>query len=69
MSTVMIPEVKVLRETEKALLVLTDEGEEVWVPKSVVDEDSEVYQKDDEGTLIVQEWFAKKTEEFQGYVD
>lgn len=69
MSTVMIPEVKVLRETEKALLVLTDEGDELWVPKSVVDEDSEVFQKDDEGTLIVQEWFAKKTDELRGYVE
>lgn len=65
MSTVMIPDVKVLRETEKALLVLTNEDDEVWVPKSVVDDDSEVFQKDDEGTLIVQEWFAKKTDEFE----
>jgi hypothetical protein len=45
--------------TDKAILVEID-GEEVWVPQSQVDEDSEVYQKGDEGTLIVSEWFAKQ---------
>lgn len=50
------------KETAKAILVcLKDQdAREVWVPKSVLDEDSEVYQQDDEGTLIVQDWFASK---------
>lgn len=46
-------------ETEKALKVLI-EGETFWIPKSVVHDDSEVYEKDHEGVLVVQEWFAEK---------
>jgi hypothetical protein len=69
MSTTEIPEVKAIRATKQALLILTDEGDEVWVPKSVIHDDSEVYEDGHEGTLVVQEWFAKKTEEFRGYVE
>jgi hypothetical protein len=55
---------KVLRVTDKALLVrLEDHGDkEVWVPKSQIHEDSEVYDADHEGVLVVSEWFAKKAE-------
>lgn len=50
----------VLRETEHALLVSV-EGEEVWIPKSVIDEDSECYSmKSGAGTLIVADWFGRK---------
>ena len=46
----------------KAVLIdcpLLDDGE--WVPKSVITDDSEVWkEKQDRGTLIVEEWFAKK---------
>lgn len=64
-----VPDVVVLRVTEKALLCKTPEGEEVWVPKSVVDDSSEVQEAHDEGTLVVQKWFAKKTDELLDYVD
>ena len=47
------------KETKLALHILHD-GKSFWVPKSVVDDDSEVYQKDDEGTLVLPEWFAIK---------
>ena len=67
--TVEIPDVKVLRESEKALLCKTPEGAEVWVPKSVVDDESEVKEVHDEGTLVVQKWFAKKTDDLIDYVD
>jgi adenosyl cobinamide kinase/adenosyl cobinamide phosphate guanylyltransferase len=50
----------VLRETDKALLVLVDTLE-VWVPKSIIDDDSECYsQKSGPGSLIVPEWFAER---------
>lgn len=33
----------------------------VWVPKSVITDDSEVWKKDQEpGSLIVKRWFAEK---------
>ena len=49
-------------ETEKAIFVygVTDSEDGIWVPKSLVDDDSEVYKKGDEGTLVLPEWFAVK---------
>lgn len=51
-----------LRQTDKALLVRLDlDGEERWVPQSVIDDDSECYSlKSGAGDLIVAEWWAKK---------
>lgn len=54
-------EAKALGETEKALKVLLDGAdEEMWVPKSCVHDDSEVWKKGDEGKLVVKTWFAEK---------
>ena len=66
-----IPDVRVTRNTGKALLCHLEEGEgdEVWVPCSVVDETSEVNDAGDEGTLVVQSWFAKKEDKLAEYVD
>lgn len=44
-------------ETHLALLVEID-GEEVWIPKSQIEADSEVRKKEDEGTLVISGWFA-----------
>jgi len=56
---VLIPNVLCKVETAKAILCVI-EGEEVWVPKSQVHEDSEVFERNHEGTLAVKEWFARK---------
>lgn len=56
---VQIQDVKALKETERALLVEV-EGEEVWLPKSQIDDDSEVYKEDTEGTLVIPLWLAEK---------
>ena len=48
-------------ETDKAILVVVD-GDEVWIPKSVIDDDSEVYSVKsgrDGGTMLVAERFAR----------
>jgi len=42
----------------KSILVRID-GEEYWVPYSVIDDDSEVYGKGHTGKLVVQFWWAK----------
>jgi hypothetical protein len=57
-----IPESTILRETDKAILVRSSEfgDDEVWVPKSVIHEDSSVFAEGDEGTLLVKRWFAEK---------
>lgn len=46
-------------ETAAALLCEID-GKKFWIPKSIIHEDSEVYKKGTEGTLIIPEWFAVK---------
>lgn len=49
-------------ETEKAILVDSPEffDEPEWIPKSQLEDDSEVYEKGDEGTLIITDWLADK---------
>ena len=47
------------RETDKAILV-SDGTTELWVPKSVLHDNSEVYSDGDEGDLVVLEWWAEK---------
>jgi len=48
---------KAVKETDAALLVEID-GKEWWIPKSQIDESSEVRAEDDEGTLVITEWIA-----------
>jgi hypothetical protein len=52
--------VTVEQETDKAILVKFEDGSKSWIPKSVIDDDSEVYQMGTDGTLIVKQWFAEK---------
>ena len=49
-----------IRETAEALLVQFTDGSEQWFPKSVIHNDSEVYELGCDGTIVVQGWFAKK---------
>lgn len=50
-----------IRTTEKAILVVCGHDEEEhWIPKSQIDDDSEVYKVGDVGNLIISEWFASK---------
>lgn len=55
---VELEDVKCIVETDAALLCLID-GDEVWVPISVVNfADSEVVEEGDSGLLVVKEWWA-----------
>lgn len=64
-NTVEFYDVTVKAESEKgsndsgALLCLID-GEEIWIPKSQITDDSEVYETGTEGTLVVTEWIAEQ---------
>ena len=55
--TVEFSNVTVEAETEKAILCLID-GDKHWIPKNQIDDDSEVYKKGTEGTLVITEWIA-----------
>ena len=59
--TLRIEDAEVKYESEKALLVDID-GDEHWIPKSQVHDDSEVYSKETsgDGALIISEWIAKQ---------
>lgn len=52
---------EVMRETDKALLI-NIEGEEKWVPKSVIDDDSEVFdgRENRKGALVLKLWWAEQ---------
>lgn len=54
-----IDDVECVKETEKALLLVID-GDEVWCPKSVIGDDSDIQGDGDTGRLVVQEWWAEK---------
>ena len=57
--TVAFKDVICKKATEKALLCTID-GEDYWIPTSQIHDDSEVYEEDHEGTLVVSEWIAKQ---------
>lgn len=54
-----IEDVSCLRETASAILCRID-GEEVWIPQSQVDDDSEVFAEGDEGALVISQWIAEQ---------
>lgn len=53
---------EVVQETDKALLIRLESGDEKWIPKSVIHDDSEVYDvgENSSGEVVVQQWLAKK---------
>ena len=58
---------RLVRETEKAILVKLEDGTEKWIPKSQVHEDSEVFGRYKtmagggvEGKLVVTKYWAEK---------
>ena len=55
--TVSFDEVVAIKETDASLLCVI-EGKKVWIPKSQIDDDSEVYKDGHEGTLVISEWIA-----------
>jgi hypothetical protein len=46
-------------EGHGAILVDLDEGEALWIPQSVVHDDSEVYGYRHEGNVVVELWWAE----------
>lgn len=57
--SVTIDDVVCKAETASAILVVVD-GDEIWIPQSQVDDDSEVYSKGDEGALVITDFIADK---------
>ena len=57
-----IADARCTAETDKAILVESENVPDgkMWVPKSCIHDDSEVYEQDGTGTLVVKEWWAEK---------
>ncbi len=55
-----VGDVRVVKETDAAILVELDDGTRHWIPKSCVHEDSTVESMGDEGELVVHRWFAER---------
>ena len=51
--------VEATAQTDLALLCIIND-EEVWVPHSQIDDDSEVFEKGTNGDLVVTRWWAEK---------
>ena len=64
MTPVSFSDCRAIAETKDALLVAIPIDstfyKNIWVPQSQIDEDSEVWKKDDEGTLVITRWIAEK---------
>ena len=68
MSGIKVGKVKCLYATDRALQVVSVASDcilgKMWIPKSVVHDDSEVYLENHEGEMVVEQWFAEK----QGWI-
>ena len=51
---------KCLRETNGAILVELESGEEKWIPKLCLHDNSEVWKDGQTGDIIVKSWWAEK---------
>jgi len=58
-SFVSIKDVEIVRETSRALLCRI-EDREIWIPRSMVGEDSEINATGERGVLSIAEWLAEK---------
>lgn len=60
---VALENVTAVRATEKALLCRIPgerEPREVWIPRSQITDDSEVFELGHEGQLVIKSWFAER---------
>lgn len=51
---------RILKETDRAFLLLLDDDEELWVPKSVISDEGDYNEGDANCTISIQQWFADK---------
>lgn len=58
--SVEIEDVLIKLKTDKAVLCVFEDGREIWIPQRLIHDDSEVWDKGHEGTLVIPEWLAEK---------
>jgi hypothetical protein len=52
---------EIIHQTDRALKVRLDDGTEIWVPKSVVHDNSEIWKAEEKGDLTVKHWWARSS--------
>lgn len=62
MSGASLGDGKVVGASELALKIELESGDTVWIPKSVIHDNSEVYNDEDNsnGEVVVKSWFAEQ---------
>lgn len=53
-----IEDVTVIKASDRALLIKTEDGREVWIPKSQTLEGTEVGAEGDVGAIVIPAWLA-----------
>lgn len=53
-------EARALRKSKGGALLVEIDGEEIWIPQSIIDDKSEVWIEGDIGELVISLWFAEK---------
>jgi hypothetical protein len=52
---------KITRETDKAVKAELEDGREIWIPKSVIHDDSEAWDRENnEGTIVCKRWWMER---------
>lgn len=51
---------EIVRETDKALLLRLDDGEEVWIPLTQIADADDYHEGDTNCTVSVTEWIAEQ---------
>lgn len=57
---VELGDVTVVKTTDKALLIRTDDGTEAWIPRSLCLIDTTIKAEGDVGTLVIPSWYAEQ---------
>lgn len=57
---IRLPDCVVLYETDKAILVAIPAFGDYWIPKTQIDDRSEVWQDGDVGELWISDWIAQE---------
>ena len=55
-----LDDVTLVKSTDKAILIRTEDGTEVWIPRSCVLDGTEITKEGDVGGLIVPSWLIDR---------
>jgi len=57
-----IQEVEILYQKDKAVKIMTEDGEEHWIPWSLVEDNDEDFKNGYRGPMSIEKWFLEREE-------